>query len=197
MGKKQRGEPVLTPEMARAVVEMAVEEGIKAYHQEADKQRKLAQDKRLRNTKLLLKNFLELEAHSQNSVFELSKVNDGEIFDILDMMTRDSSSLDMQVESIKTSVGRTQLIVEHVREMLRLYEIFCERSKKPEDMRRYRIIKGLYLEENPKTIQEIADEEGIDISTAYKDLNAGIRRLTALIFGVDGLNQNPAPKSRH
>ncbi len=197
MGKKQRGEPVLTPEMARAVVEMAVEEGIKAYHQEADKQRKLAQDKRLRNTKLLLKNFLELEAHSQNSVFELSKVNDGEIFDILDMMTRDSSSLDMQVESIKTSVGRTQLIVEHVREMLRLYEISCERSKKPEDMRRYRIIKGLYLEENPKTIQEIADEEGIDISTAYKDLNAGIRRLTALIFGVDGLNQNPAPKSRH
>lgn len=176
---------------------MAVEEGIKAYHQEADKQRKLAQDKRLRNTKLLLKNFLELEAHSQNSVFELSKVNDGEIFDILDMMTRDSSSLDMQVESIKTSVGRTQLIVEHVREMLRLYEISCERSKKPEDMRRYRIIKGLYLEENPKTIQEIADEEGIDISTAYKDLNAGIRRLTALIFGVDGLNQNPAPKSRH
>ena len=113
------------------------------------------------------------------------------------MMTRDSSSLDMQVESIKTSVGRTQLIVEHVREMLRLYEISCERSKKPEDMRRYRIIKGLYLEENPKTIQEIADEEGIDISTAYKDLNAGIRRLTALIFGVDGLNQNPAPKSRH
>lgn len=197
MGKKQRGEPVLTPEMARAVVEMAVEEGIKAYHQEADKQRKLAQDKRLRNTKLLLKNFLELEAHSQNSVFELSKVNDGEIFDILDMMTRDSSSLDMQVESIKTSVGRTQLIVEHVREMLRLYEISCERSKKPEDMRRYRIIKGLYLEENPKTIQEIADEEGIDISTAYKDLNAGIRRLTALIFGVDGLNQSPAPKSRH
>ena len=197
MGKKQRGEPVLTPEMARAVVEMAVEEGIKAYHQEADKQRKLAQDKRLRNTKLLLKNFLELEAHSQNSVFELSKVNDGEIFDILDMMTRASSSLDMQVESIKTSVGRTQLIVEHVREMLRLYEISCERSKKPEDMRRYRIIKGLYLEENPKTIQEIADEEGIDISTAYKDLNAGIRRLTALIFGVDGLNQNPAPKSRH
>lgn len=197
MGKKQRGDPVLTPEMARAVVEMAVEEGIKAYHQEADKQRKLAQDKRLRNTKLLLKNFLELEAHTQNSVFELSRVNDGEIFDILDMMTRDSSSLDMQVESIKTSVGRTQLIVEHVREMLRLYEISCERSKKPEDMRRYRIIKGLYLEENPKTIQEIADEEGIDISTAYKDLNAGIRRLTALIFGVDGLNQSPAPKSRH
>ena len=197
MGKKQRGEPVLTPEMARAVVEMAVKEGIKAYHQEADKQRKLAQDKRLRNTKLLLKNFLELEAHTQNSVFELSKVNDGEIFDILDMMTRDSSSLDMQVESIKTSVGRTQLIVEHVREMLRLYEISCERSKKPEDMRRYRIIKSLYLEENPKTIQEIADEEGIDISTAYKDLNAGIRRLTALIFGVDGLNQSPAPKSRH
>lgn len=196
MGGKTKS-PVLTPAMVKAVTELAVQEGIKAYHQEAENQRKIAMDRRLRNTKLLLKNFRELEAHSNNAVFELSKVQDGDLFDILDLMTRDSNDLDMQVESIKTSVGRTQLIVEHVREMLKLYEISCDRSDKPEDKRRYRTIERLYLAEEPWTAQEIASDEGIDISTVYKDLNEAIRRLTALIFGIDGIYRQSTPKSRH
>lgn len=194
--KNQKG-PILTPAMVKAVTELAVQEGIKAYHREAEGQRRVAMDKRLRNTKLLLKNFRELEAHSDNAVFELAKVQDGDLFDILDLMTRDSSDLDMQVESIKSSVGRTQLIVEHVREMLTLYKISCDRSDKPEDKRRYRTIERLYLREEPWIAQEIADEEGIDISTVYKDLNEAVRRLTALIFGIDGLYRQTTPKSRH
>lgn len=194
--KKPQG-PTLTPAMVKAVTELAVQEGIKAYHREAEDQRKVAMDKRLRNTKLLLKNFRELEAHSNSAVYELSKVQDGDLFDILDLMTRDSNDLDMQVESIKSSVGRTQLIVEHVREMLTLYKLACDRSDKPEDQRRYRTVERLYLLEEPWTAQEIAEDEGIDISTVYKDLNEAVRRLTALIFGIDGLYRQTAPKSRH
>lgn len=194
--KKPQG-PILTPAMVKAVTELAVQEGIKAYHREAEDQRRVAMDKRLRNTKLLLKNFRELEAHSNNAVFEMAQVQDGDLFDILDLMTRDSSDLDMQVESIKSSVGRTQLIVEHVREMLTLYKLSCDRSDKPEDKRRYRTIERLYLLEEPWNAQEIAEEEGIDISTVYKDLNEAVRRLTALIFGIDGLYRQATPKSRH
>lgn len=194
--KKPQG-PILTPAMVKAVTELAAQEGIKAYHREAEDQRRVAMDKRLHNTKLLLKNFRELEAHSNNAVFEMSQVQDGDLFTILDLMTRDSSELDMQVESIKSSVGRTQLIVEHVREMLTLYKLSCERSDKPEDKRRYRTIERLYLLDEPWSAQEIAEKEGIDISTVYKDMNEAVRRLTALIFGIDGLYRQPAPKSRH
>lgn len=194
---KKLQSPILTPAMVKAVIELAVQEGIKAYHREAEDQRRVAMDKRLRNTKLLLKNFRELEAHSNNAVFEMAQVQDGDLFDILDLMTKDSSDLDMQVESIKSSVERTQLIVEHVREMLTLYKLSCDRSDKPEDKRRYRTIERLYLLEDPWNAQEIAEEEGIDISTVYKDLNEAVRRLTALIFGIDGLYRQAAPKSRH
>lgn len=196
MGGKPKG-PILTPAMVKTITDLAVQEGIKAYHREAEDQRKKAMDKRLRNTKLLLKNFRELEAHSNNAVFELSKVQDGDMFDILDLMTKDSSDLDMQVESIKTSVGRTKLMVEHVREMLKIYQIACERSDKPEDMRRYRTIERLYIADEPWTAQQIADDEGIDISTVYKDQNEAVRRLTALIFGIDGVSRQSTPKSRH
>ena len=185
-GKDPKG-PILTPTMVKAVIELAVQEGIKAYKKEAETQRKMAMDKRLRNTKLLLKNFRELRAHSDNAVFELAKVNDDELFDILELMTQDTSDLDMQVESIKKSAGRTRLIVEHVQEMLRLYQLSCDRSDKPEDKRRYRTIERLYLLDDPWTPQQISDNEGIDLSTVYKDTNEGVRRLTALIFGVDGL----------
>ena len=194
--KKPQG-PILTPAMVKAVTELAAQEGIKAYHREAEDQRRVAMDKRLHNTKLLLKNFRELEAHSNNAVFEMSQVQDGDLFTILDLMTRDSSELDMQVESIKSSVGRTQLIVEHVREMLTLYKLSCERSDKPEDKRRYRTIERLYLLDEPWSAQEIAEKEGIDISTVYKDMNEAVRRLTALIFGIDGLYRQTTPKSRH
>lgn len=189
MTKENKKEEALTPGMVKAVIALAVSEGIKAYHKEADTQQKLAMSKKLRNTKLLLKNFLELEAHSENSVFELSQVQDDEVYDILEMMSGRCSETDMQVESIKKSAGRTRLIVEHVREMLRLYEISCERSNKPEDKRRYRTIERMYLLKTPCSAQDIADTEGIDISTVYKDLNEGMRRLTALIFGVDGLSR--------
>ena len=87
--------------------------------------------------------------------------------------------------------------MEHVREMLTLYKLSCERSDKPEDKRRYRTIERLYLLKEPWSAQEIAEEEGIDISTVYKDLNEAVRRLTALIFGIDGLYRQTTPKSRH
>lgn len=51
------------------------------------------------------------------------------------------------------------------------------------------MIEGLYLSNKAKTVQEIAEEEVINERTVYKDVKAACRRLTALIFGIDGFER--------
>lgn len=51
------------------------------------------------------------------------------------------------------------------------------------------MIYALYLSDEPKTVQEIAEEEYINERTVYKDVKAACKRLTALIFGIDGFER--------
>lgn len=50
-------------------------------------------------------------------------------------------------------------------------------------------IEGLYLNKVPKSVQEIAEEEFVNERTVYKDIKAACKRLTALIFGIDGFER--------
>lgn len=95
---------------------------------------------------------------------------------------------DTYIKSIKRSVTRTYIILNQIDEMLNLYRAYCESSCKPEDLRRYRILKGVYFEN--VSISELCQRESIDDSTYYRDSRDNIEKLSALIFGVDGLSDN-------
>jgi len=73
--------------------------------------------------------------------------------------------------------------------MIDLYRAYCEHSHKEEDARRYRVIYWLFLSDEHRTLEEIAEDEYVDKSTIYRDVDAALERLTALIFGIDGLNR--------
>lgn len=179
-----------TPDNVESLVRLAAAEGAKAalatIEKEKQKERKSRHDRRLRNTKLLLRNFRMFKEHCRNAVFEASQLDENAV-DILDMMWNRSGS-DSFVESIKKSVQRTAIIMQHITEMLALYEVYCCKSPKAEDARRYRVIDALYIADDPLTAQQIAEREGIDLRTVYKDIDAAAEKLSALIFGIDGLN---------
>jgi len=163
---------------------------IEKYKEEAEKERKARFDKRLRNTKMLLRNFRELSEHSDNAIYEAAQVHDESLAEILEIMSGNYfGGEELYIDSIKKSSARTRIIIEHVKEMMRIYESYCMRSQKPEDKRRYRTVCSLYIDENPKTVQEIAKEEAIDERTVYKDVDAACEKLSALIFGVEWLNR--------
>jgi hypothetical protein len=175
------------------IIKLAAEAGAKAALEALEKEKKKAHksrhDRRLRNTKLLLRNFRMFKEHTENAVFEVSQLDENAI-DILDMMWEYSNDSELFVESIKKSVARTKIIMTHVIDMLALYEAYCMKSTKPEDSRRYRVIDNLYISEQPMTVREIATMEGIDERTVYKDVDAACERLSALIFGIDGLKKD-------
>lgn len=176
------------------IIKLAGEAGAKAALEALEKERKKAQknrhDRRLRNTKLLLRNYRMLSAHCKSAIYDERQVFDENAIDVLDMMEDYLSNEDLYVESIKRSARRTYIIMAHINEMLRLFEIYCYNSGKPEDERRFRAIESLYITDMPLTVKEIAKIESIDERTVYKDIDSACEKLSALIFGIDGLSPN-------
>lgn len=159
--------------------------GIDRYEAELKDRQKKYRDKRYHNTKLLLRNYRMLQINAENSVFGRSQMEESAA-DILDNMMNMYND-EVIVESIKTSATRTTIIVSHVKTMIRMYQICCEQSGNEIDKRRYDIIYGLYISDPKITRKELMNKWNISSDTTYTDEKIAIERLSALIFGVDGL----------
>lgn len=176
------------------VMELAIQRGIETgtkaamdcLMEEKKAQKKGRHDRRLRNTRLLLKNYRTFKQYAQGAVFNAkqAKENAVDILDGLDDFTFDDS---LYIESIKKSQQRTIIILRHIDEMLKYYRIACEQSGREDEMRCYRIIMATYIDDEKKSAEEIAEAENIERRTVYKNINAAIKPLSALIFGVDSL----------
>ena len=166
----------------------AAEAALEWHEKQLQKQAKSRHDKRLRNTRLLLNNYQLLKDHCDNAVYDKNEVLASEVgnnvIDVLDSL--EGTDRHDYIMSIKASVTRTQVILAHIDEMIKIYRIYCETSDRPEDMRRYRILVKKYLEDVKPA--EICEEEGIDQSTYYRDSAEIAKKLSALIFGIDGLS---------
>lgn len=180
----------LHPEQLKEICERAAtigaKEALKTFEQERKKEYSGRADRRLRNTKLLLRNYHMLKEHAENSVFGRTQMKESAL-DILESMM---SMYDNEViiESIKRSATRTAVIISHIDTMFRLYAAYCENAPNREvEMRRYEVIWDMYMTENVLTVKEIAEKQKMSKDNVYADLRVATERLTALIFGVDGL----------
>jgi len=181
----------------REIIRLAAEAGAKAALEAFEKEKNRAvkgrYDRRLRNTKLLLRNYRTLKAHCQNAIFERSEIivdtMNVNAIDILDSIDDLWSSEEIYIESIKRTTERTAIILAHIDEMMKIFEILCHQSNAEEDMRRYRIIHNMYITDVSMSVDEIALDEQIHPRTVYKDIDIACERLSALLFGIDGLKK--------
>ena len=92
------------------------------------------------------------------------------------------------IESIKRSATRTAVIVSHIETMFGLYEAYCGNAPNREiEMRRYEVVWDMYMADTTLSAKEIADKQNISTRNVYEDIKVATERLSALIFGVDGL----------
>lgn len=181
---------VLTDEELAGIYETAASigarEAMKKFEIERKKELGQRVDKRLRNTRLLLRNYRMLKEHAERSVFSRSQMDES-AFDVLEIMMS-SYDGDMVIDSIKQSAQRTAIMVSHVETMLGLYAAFCEKSPNQElEHRRYEVVWDMYISEPALSAKDIAEKQNMSKENVYADCRVAIERLTALIFGVDGL----------
>lgn len=167
-------------------IEAGVQAAISYMEDERQKAKKGRHDRRLHNTRLLLKNYRIFKKHAEGAVFSAKQAKERAI-DILDGLDDYAMDDNLYIESIKRSQQRTIVILNHIDEMLRYYRIDCEQNGNEEDIRRYKVIMATYIEEPKKSAEEIAGTFGIERRTVYKDINTALKPLTALIFGIDSL----------
>lgn len=180
---------LLTKEEIATMQKEAAEIGAKAAMEKLEQEKKSmyhkAVDRRLHNTKLLLGNYRMLRENADNSIYGRSQMEESAA-DILSSMMNLYDD-EVIVDAIKRSATRTAIIVSHIETMLQLYEAYCSKSGNELDGRRYEIIMDAYITEQPLTVKEIAKKWHMSKENVYSDLKIATERLSALIFGVDGL----------
>ena len=189
--KDEKALVVLTQGQLKDIYEKAAaigaNEALKTFRQEQKKEYSRRADRRLRNTKLLVRNYHMLKEHAENSVFGRTQMEESAL-DILESMM---SMYDNEViiESIKRSATRTAVIVSHIETMFGLYAAYCDKSPNRDiEMRRYEVLWDMYMAEDTLSAKEVAEKQHVSKDTVYTDIRMATEKLTALIFGVDGLN---------
>lgn len=179
----------LISEKKHNIIETASAAGAKAalerFEQEKKHQQREFADRKLRNTKLLLRNYHMFRENMDNSVFGRSQMEESAA-DILDSMMNLYND-EIVVESIRRSATRTAIMVSHIETMVDIYQAYCFKSSNEIDMRRYEVLYDMYMADKLLTVKQIAKKQNISRETVYGDINIAIERISCLIFGVDGL----------
>jgi len=173
------------------IAEKAAEMGAKAALETLKREKEYQRDRRLRNTKLLLRNYRTLKLHLTESVYSEDQLYENIAASALEILYGINNQDDetLYIEAINTSLKRTEIIMQHIDHMLYIFRVICENSKRPEDLRRYRVLHAMYIEPSAGTVsaEEVAEKEKINPRTVYKDINNACITLSALLFGIDGL----------
>ena len=118
--------------MGQTLMQTAIRTGVAAgvsaaaahIEEEHQKEAKERTDRRLHNTRLLLKNYRLLKRHTAGAIYNAKQAKEKEsaasILDGLESYTRDDS---LYIESIKRSQERTLIILAHIEKMLDLYRV--------------------------------------------------------------------------
>lgn len=162
---------------AKAALERLEEEKKKIYSK--------AIDRRLHNTKLLLRNYRMLKENVQNSIFGRSQMKESAADILCSMMNMYDD--EVIVDAIKRTATRTAIIVTHIDTMIDLYQVYCDKSPNDLERRRYEVLYDMYMAEEIMPAKEIAKKQKMSKENVYSDIKIAIERLSALIFGVDGL----------
>lgn len=174
---------------AAAGAEVGAAAAIKAMERERRNYRKQQYDWKYHNTKLLLRNYRRLNTYYKNAVFDTKGAEEAdEDFESVMRSVGHPKDEAVFVESIQKNYITTKIIMTHVNRMLECYEIMCKRSKRQDDARHWRVLEGLYIADDYTTAEKIAARERIDKRTVYRDVDVCVTDLTALFFGVGGID---------
>ncbi|NYV67262.1 hypothetical protein HYI36_18485 [Bacillus sp. Gen3] len=162
------------------IAKTAVSTALEFLETEKKKQEKAKHDRRLRNIKLLLRNYRSFKSHCEGVQIELKQLDDFLGID-------EFGNNELAIESIKRSKERTLAMVKFIDKMMTVYKIMCEQSDKEEDKRIYQSVYYLYISDIKLSAKDISERHFTDPRTVYKDVEKACKTLSSLIFGVDSL----------
>ena len=163
-------------------------------------------DNRLYNVRLLLKNYRILKEHAELKTSDMNVISDDDVtaIEILDSFQNSKTigKEELKLESIITSTMRTQILINYIDDMIEIYKQMCYKSSKSEDARRVDVLETMFLKDIPDgaattdIVSDLAKKWYVSERQIWRDSSDAVERLTALLFGVDGVNMLEDKKRR-
>ncbi|EFS0528630.1 hypothetical protein JJT34_002221 [Listeria monocytogenes] len=167
----------LSKKQLEIVTAMATKTATEEYSKLQKQQKKKDYSWRLRNVKLLLKNYRNLKLYCDDVVKDLT---------ILEPFLNLMGGRTLDIKSLTDTEIKTELMMKYVDSVLQTYEKACTAGT-VEDSRRYRIVRDMYLNPKKLTAEKVSEKYHIDRRTVYKEINKASETLGVLMFGVDGI----------
>lgn len=180
-------EEEITKMMKKAAREGA-KEGIAAYESKQAIVMAERTEKVRNSAKTLVQHYRQLKKMKDTSVYDPDTVTDLTLAGILDYILDECRKEEFELTSTKKNMLITGMLLNHVDTQLKNYKKECEQSKIPDVERRYRVVEMMFLNEEPMKPDDVAEVENIDKSNVYRTLEKAYDDLTALFFGVEGLD---------
>lgn len=172
--------------MMKEAAEIGARVALDRLAEEKKNMHKKAADRRLHNTRLLLRNYRMLKSNTENSVYGRSQMEESAADVLCSMMNLYDD--EVIVDAIKRSSTRTAIMVSHIDTMLEMYNVYCDKSPDQLDRRRYEVLYDRYISEEPLSVNQIAKKQHMSKDSVYTDIKIAVERLSTLLFGVDGLH---------
>ncbi|MBC2207425.1 hypothetical protein [Listeria booriae] len=174
MGKASVG---LSKKQLEIITATATKTAAEEYNKRHQGQKKKDYNWRLRNIKLLLKNYRNLKLYCDEIVKDLT---------ILEPFLNLMGGKALDIKAMTETEVKTEVMMKYVDNVLEVYERACKEGTS-EDHRRYRIIRDMYLNPTKITIEKISEKYNTDRSTIYREVNRACETLGVLMFGMDGV----------
>ena len=152
---------------------------LEIHEEQKETMEKKEKDKRLRNTKLLLRNYRSFKNYAEK--IEVEKTAEWEEINVMELLIVGEDL----VKSIRETTQRTLVMVRHIDQALLTLKYIYSLEKHSGTRRQYDILQARFIK--GALIEEIAEENEINNRSVYKALDAAIERLSIILFGVYGL----------
>ena len=179
----------LVEELTKAAAQIAADITIKTIEEQRQADAKAIKDRRIHNTKLLLRKYRLFNEHVGSATFKESQINLAMAIDFSQQMYDPHNRADQVVEGILNSTKKTKIILSHINSMLRVYEIYCNDSNSDQMLRRYDSLFGKYIADERVSYEDLAEKWNVDIRTIRRDIHAAENDFSVLLFGVDWLHR--------
>lgn len=180
----------LVEELVATGVARGIKQGLEQAKNEEKLKNKITFDIKLKNTKLLLKNYRRFISACKQATISEKELETATVEEILDKLYCSTYDEVTVVQSILASKKRTEIILEHIKNIVNFYMFEAESSGNDEKIRRAKIIKELYIDNNKQpSMSLLAEKNHVSLRQLHRDKNIAIEEIAVLMFGVDGIRK--------
>lgn len=174
-------------EILKMGIKIGVETANEEYARKMVENLKQREDRRLRNTRLLLENYRVLITHCDKGVSSSEKIRPIDILDDIDSMIDPKKEL--VIESIKRSQERTKIMITHIDAMLRAYKNYAKEIG-GEEWLYYIVMHKSYISHPRYSKEQLESEHHISGRSLRRYKTAGIEMFSRFLFGVDSFKMS-------